>query len=68
VRDIQVFGQLSALQHLIKVIMKGWVNDIELQNRRLPLSEYNTTVNIMQAVVIVVGLVRESTIIIKDVL
>ncbi len=68
VRDIQVSGQLSAMQHIIEVIMKGWVKDIELGNRRFPLLEYNTTVNIMQAVVIVVGLVRESTIIVKDVL
>ncbi len=68
VRVIQVPGQLSAMQCLIKLIMKGWVNNIELRNRRFPLSEYNTTVNIMQVVVIFVSLVRESQIIVKDVL
>jgi hypothetical protein len=67
-RDIQVSGQLSAMQCLIKVIMKGRVNDIELRNRRFPSSEYNTTINIMQAVVVVISLVRESTIVVKEVL
>jgi hypothetical protein len=61
VRDIQVSSQLSAMQRLIKVIIKGWVNNIELRNRRFPSSEYNTAIDITQAVVIVVGLVREST-------
>ncbi len=68
VRDIQVFGQLSAMQCLVEVIMKVQVNDIKLRNRRLPSSEYNTTIDIMQAVVVVVGLVREPKITIKDVL
>ena len=48
--------------------MKGRVNDIDLRNRRLPLLEYNTTVNIMQAVAVVVSLDGESTIMVKDVL
>ncbi len=67
-RDIQVSGQLSTMQRLIKFIMKGQVNDIMMRNRRFPSSEYNTTVNVMKAVVIVVTLVRESTIVVKDVL
>jgi hypothetical protein len=48
--------------------MKGHVNNIELWNRRFPPSEYNTTINIMQAVFIVVSLVGESTIVVKDAL
>ena len=68
VRDIQVFGQLSAMQCLVEVIMKVQVNDIKLRNRRLPSSEYNTTIDIMQVVVAFVSLIRESTIIIKDAL
>ncbi len=59
------------MQRLLEVITKVQANDIKLRNRRLPLSEYNTTVNIMQAVVAVaavVGLVREPMIIIKHVL
>ncbi len=67
VRDIQVSGQLSAIQCLITLIMKGRVNYIELQNRRFPSSEYDTTVKIMQVVVIVVSLVRESMVAVKDV-
>jgi hypothetical protein len=48
--------------------MKGRVNNIELQNRKFPSSEYKTTVDIMQVVAVFVILVRESTIILKDVL
>jgi hypothetical protein len=44
------------------------INNIELQNRRFTLSEYNTTIDIMQVVVAFVSLIRESTIIIKDAL
>jgi hypothetical protein len=66
-RDIQVFGQLSTMQCLIELITKGLVNNIELHNRRFSSLEYNT-INIMQAVVVVVSLVRESTIVVKDVL
>ncbi len=49
-------------------MMKGWVNDTKLGNRRLLLLEYNATVNIMEAIIKVIGLAREPTIIIKDVL
>ena len=44
------------------------INNIELQNRRFTLSEYNTTIDIMQVVVVFVSLVRKSTIVIIDVL
>jgi hypothetical protein len=68
VGDIQVLGQLGAMQCLIKLIMKGRVNNIKFWNRRFPPLEYNATIYIMQAVVTCDSLIRESTIIVKEVL
>ncbi len=66
VGDIQVLGQLSAMQCLIKLVMKGRVKDIKFWNRRFPPSEYNATVENMEAIVAFISLIRESTIVVKD--
>jgi hypothetical protein len=68
VGDIQVLGQLSAMQCFVEVIVEVGVTNIKLGNRRLLSLEYNATVNVMEAVIVVVGLVRKPTIVIEDIL
>jgi hypothetical protein len=68
VGDIQVLGQLSHMHCFVEVVVKVRVNDNKLGNRRFLLSEYKSTVNVMKAVIVVVGLVRKPAIIIEDVL
>jgi hypothetical protein len=55
------------MQCFVKVIVEVRVRDIKLGNRRLILSEYNTTINVMEAVIIAVGLIRIPAIVIEDV-
>jgi hypothetical protein len=69
VGDIQVLGQLSAMQHFIKLIVEVQANNIKLGKRRFLLSEYNTTIDVMEVVVItVVGLDRKPAIVKGDIL
>ncbi len=64
---IQILGQLSTMQRFVKVIVEVRVNDI-MGNRILLFLEYNAIVNVMEAVIVVVSLIRKPTIVIEDVL
>jgi hypothetical protein len=66
--DIQVLGQLSAMQRFVEVVVEVWVNNIKLGNRRLLSSEYNATANVIKAVIVVIGLVGKPAIVIEDIL
>ncbi len=68
VRDIQLCGQLSAMQGFIAVIVKFWVNNIKLWNGKLFTSEYNATAYVIKTIIIVVCLAWKPMIIIEDVL
>jgi hypothetical protein len=68
VGDIQVLGQLSAMQGFIRVIVEFWVNNIKLGNGRFFLSEYNTTLDVIKKIIIVICLVKKPVIVIEDVL